>query len=357
MMTEAVEISNPNLNIIVKTINNEAHNVVVQSDFSITTLKDMIREVTSVENDRQRLIYRGRVLADETFVRDYNIEDGHTVHMVAKPANYRELQQQATTQPLQPAATSSTTTQIFSPNNPILRRALFESVGRSSSGRNNSNTTNGTSNSAGATSTAGTTAQGNNPPTTTVNTAETALENIRQGLLTLNTLMSVNEEAPPMNAIDATTSPTLVNRTFYIGQWIDVKDTVQQWLEATVMDINPSQRTIFVHYNGWPQRWDEWIRWDSPRIAPFRSRTTHSTLTGSACPTPNVIPPHARRTGITDVRTILPEVTRMYFALQPMMEELRRLAEQVIIKIIYSSLPLTIYNHNTAVLGFANKTV
>eukprot|EP01040_Poterioochromonas_malhamensis_P027071 gene27071-34223_t len=108
-------------------------------------------------------------------------------------------------------------------------------------------------------------------------------------------------------------------RRFYIGQWIDVKDTVQQWLEATIMNIDHREQSVFVHYNGWPRRWDEWIRWDSPRLAPFRSRTTHSMLSGSSCPAPNVIPPHARRTGISDVRTIIPDMVRLYQSMQPMM--------------------------------------
>lgn len=30
---------------------------------------------------------------------------------------------------------------------------------------------------------------------------------------------------------------TMVSRKFFVGQWLDVKDTVNNWLEATVMDI------------------------------------------------------------------------------------------------------------------------
>jgi hypothetical protein len=40
-------------------------------------------------------------------------------------------------------------------------------------------------------------------------------------------------------------------RRFFVGQWVDVKDTVAQWLEATVMEINEAERLMFVHYNGW----------------------------------------------------------------------------------------------------------
>ena len=60
-------------------------------------------------------------------------------------------------------------------------------------------------------------------------------------------------------------------RQFYVGMWLDVKDTIDQWLEAQVTNMRANQ--IFVHYNGWGARWDEWIDKDSPRIAVFRTYT------------------------------------------------------------------------------------
>jgi hypothetical protein len=53
-----------------------------------------------------------------------------------------------------------------------------------------------------------------------------------------------------------------------VGQWIDVKDTIDQWLEAQVVKVRNNE--AFVHYNGWGTRWDEWIEFSSPRIANFR---------------------------------------------------------------------------------------
>ena len=38
---------------------------------------------------------------------------------------------------------------------------------------------------------------------------------------------------------------------------------------------NNNVQLLLVHYNGWPHRWDEWIRSDSVRIRPFRTRTHH----------------------------------------------------------------------------------
>jgi hypothetical protein len=48
--------------------------------------------------------------------------------------------------------------------------------------------------------------------------------------------------------------------------------------QATVMDINYENKTIFVHYNGWPPRWDEWIAFSSDRVTLFRTRTANTTI-------------------------------------------------------------------------------
>lgn len=53
-----------------------------------------------------------------------------------------------------------------------------------------------------------------------------------------------------------------------VGQWIDVKDTIDQWLEAQVIKVRNNE--AYVHYNGWGTRWDEWIDFSSPRIASFK---------------------------------------------------------------------------------------
>jgi hypothetical protein len=91
---------------------------------------------------------------------------------------------------------------------------------------------------------------------------------------------NVNEK---QNKKEVQTSPShsvkkreLKVRKFFVGQWIDVKDTVAQWLEASVLEVDQQRERMFVHYNGWPARWDEWLPFLSPRIAPFRTRTLHA---------------------------------------------------------------------------------
>lgn len=113
-----------------------------------------------------------------------------------------------------------------------------------------------------------------------------------------------------------------------MGQWLDVKDTVNQWLEATVMDINETERKIFVHYNGWPTRWDEWLSFSSSRLAPFRTRTANTTVVQSS-PAPQHSVVHAPATGADDVRILIPELSRLISNIQPVLSEAAALCSQV----------------------------
>eukprot|EP01038_Epipyxis_sp_PR26KG_P006238 gene6238-8593_t len=331
--------------ILIKTISNEVIPVRIPEGDSapVITLKSLIKDATSIQEDRQRLIYRGRVLADECAVRDYRIEDGHTVHMVARPINHQELRA---------AASANTTTNSISPV-PVTRQSLPLSGGAGllSSLLSGSLAVANNSTNAHESQSMGPTIDNSN------------LEHIRQGLLTMHTLLSTidisaftspsnplsypnNENnnyhelnakppsmrSPPENInIQPSQTPSVINssRRFFIGQWLDVKDTVSQWLEATVMDINYQQRTVFVHYNGWPERWDEWIPFHSDRISPFRSRTSHSIASAiHSSPTPNAPLTRPPLTGSNDIRTILPELASMFNKLHPIINEAAELSKQ-----------------------------
>ena len=74
------------------------------------------------------------------------------------------------------------------------------------------------------------------------------------------------------------------NRKLKIGQWVDVKDTIDQWLEAEVINVRGDE--VYVHYNGWGYRWDEWLKMNSDRIAPFRTHTVQSPYTTYMSPNP-----------------------------------------------------------------------
>ena len=57
------------------------------------------------------------------------------------------------------------------------------------------------------------------------------------------------------------------------------------WLEAEVIGVRENQ--VYVHYNGWGRRWDEWIEMNSPRIATFRSYTVNSPYSLFSSPSPS----------------------------------------------------------------------
>jgi hypothetical protein len=77
-----------------------------------------------------------------------------------------------------------------------------------------------------------------------------------------------------------------------------------------------------------PTRWDEWIGFTSPRLAPFRTRTSNITV-NSSCPAPTNAVAHAPLTGRDDIRTLIPELNRLIHAIQPVLTAASALCEEV----------------------------
>jgi hypothetical protein len=109
---------------------------------------------------------------------------------------------------------------------------------------------------------------------------------IRQNFATINNLTECSE---PYNETNSTlTEFDFKKRKLVKGQWVDVKDTINQWLEAQVIDVQNNK--VFIHYNGWGTRWDEWIDMDSDRIRPFRYYTQQIEIYNHHSPFPNYKP-------------------------------------------------------------------
>ena len=368
-----------------------------EPDFSVTVhpedplqrLLEAIGSHTGWSCSEQRLIYRGRLLTTEKSttghshsshhpnnnnsrkVRDIaGLTDGHTIHLMRKPppstddASIDESNHQLETASLAESGSNS-------PASSSLLAALL------GMGANNNN---------------------NNrrvpyrlQESDLVRPDPGSLEAVRQGLLTLHTLQAES-------------------RPFYVGQWIDCRDTVNQWLEATVVNIvdprevlpdlktdqeeeeenedsnffscrsnstlpcsstvvtptsdpaiaatdldgrrrlllqpceeheaeerldgvyyrrrsnNGAVQLLRIHYNGWPVRWDEWIRSDSERIRPFRVRTRHSPQTHASptVTTPLPDPPRTHFTGSNteehDREALLPELYRAVDRVQELLQ-------------------------------------
>ncbi|KAL0095863.1 hypothetical protein J3Q64DRAFT_1708984 [Phycomyces blakesleeanus] len=70
------------ININVKTSSDGKFVIAIDTTKTVEELKKAIEEKTEVPVERQRLIYSGRVLKDDTTLETYKIADGNTVHMV-----------------------------------------------------------------------------------------------------------------------------------------------------------------------------------------------------------------------------------------------------------------------------------
>lgn len=113
-------------------------------------------------------------------------------------------------------------------------------------------------------------------------------ESMHQNMSTIQNLMNCRSKYDEQQVIqNRNIVPFDFNKVkLEVGQWVDVKDTIDQWLEAQVLQVRNNQ--AFVHYNGWGSRWDEWIDFNSPRIAPFKTYTTQSPTTLFLSPYPSV---------------------------------------------------------------------
>jgi len=113
-------------------------------------------------------------------------------------------------------------------------------------------------------------------------------ESMHQNLITMQNLVNCKNKFDDHQILqNKTIVPYDFSKSKYeVGQWVDVKDTIDQWLEAQVIQVRNNQ--AYVHYNGWGTRWDEWIDFSSPRIANFKTYTMQSPTTMFLSPYPSI---------------------------------------------------------------------
>jgi ubiquilin len=102
----------------------EQFDVTIEEDISVLDLKKACEEGSKLEAACMRLIYKGRILKDESSIKEFNIEDGQTVHLVkGKAAAGQAPTMASATSPAattaassQPAATANAGTGAAQPN-------------------------------------------------------------------------------------------------------------------------------------------------------------------------------------------------------------------------------------------------
>jgi len=79
-------------------------------------------------------------------------------------------------------------------------------------------------------------------------------------------------EGKEIDKTDASDSDEdLSERVFTLNQKVDCKDTANKWLISTVIELKEGY--VYIHYDGWSSKWDEWLETSDPRIAKLHRYT------------------------------------------------------------------------------------
>lgn len=66
------------------TSNNQTYDVSISPESTVLDFKKAISEKSGLGEKEQNLVYKGRILADDKLVKDYNIQNDHTIILVKK---------------------------------------------------------------------------------------------------------------------------------------------------------------------------------------------------------------------------------------------------------------------------------
>lgn len=61
---------------------------------------------------------------------------------------------------------------------------------------------------------------------------------------------------------------------YQFGQYVDARDSVGKWCAGQIVEYDEDKKLVRVHFDGWSEKYDEYISLLSPKIAPFRFTTT-----------------------------------------------------------------------------------
>jgi hypothetical protein len=287
------------LTITVKSLDGQSLELALSSATLVRDLKGVLEERWEVPAARQRLLYRAQMLEDAQPLSTYGVQTGGVISLVSS------LQREQGEEGEQNDPLADILRLVSgSPAALISRRPRRQPARRD------------------------------------ITEAE-RVEAMRQNLLTLQSLLDTRNRAPPEG--DQLLGFDYGRRTLTKGMWVDVKDTVDQWLEAQIIDVRAtaSGTSVFVHYNGWPSRWDEWIDAQSSRIQPLRAKTFQSISAPMHSPYPVVTPdpPEAIPPPQQDLNETATQTSRFigqtkammerYYLLQTIMKHERAVVERV----------------------------
>ena len=239
---------------------------------TVNDLKEKINEMFNIPIINQRLIFQGKILQNNTDkLKHYKITNESVIHLVVRKTT-------------------------FSDDNTINTNNI-----------NNQNTINNLNSNLNEENNIFQNNNNNNIPFLSFNRRNNmrhfrqrnihfdtsdCIESLYQNIITISNIIKCKNKFNYSQILQSKTiKPFNLNkRKFEIGEWIDVKDTINQWLEAQIINIRTINKNtqILVHYSGWGNRWDEWIDIKSQRIANFKTYTLQSQNSIFLSPYPSI---------------------------------------------------------------------
>ena len=229
---------NEEISIKVQTLDNTYSFKVIQN-WTISKLKEEIFKKFKIPKERQRLLFQGKYLKENEKLINYKIRDGCVIQLIAKSLEHNNNSQMNNRglNEVYPII------QIPFRSNRRRRRVVMPHFDISE-----------------------------------------YLEGFYQNLISLDNYNKCkNNFSSDKNVIEVF---DFSKSTYEVGEWVDVKDTINQWLEAQVIKVQKDK--AYVHYNGWGTRWDEWIEFSSPRMRNFKTYTLQTPLAFSVSPYPAI---------------------------------------------------------------------
>ena len=240
---------------------------------TVNDLKEKINEMFNIPIINQRLIFQGKILQNNTEkLKHYKITNESVIHLVVRKTTFSD-------------------DNTINTNNNINNQNTINNLNSNLNEENNTFQNN----------------NNNNIPFLSFNRRNNmrhfrqrnihfdtsdCIESLYQNIITISNIIKCkNKFNYPQILQSKTIKPFNLNkRKFEIGEWIDVKDTIDQWLEAQIINIRTINKNtqILVHYSGWGNRWDEWIDIKSQRIANFKTYTLQSQNSIFLSPYPSI---------------------------------------------------------------------
>ena len=240
------------ITIKIQTLDN-TYSIKINENFTISQLKEEISKKYNIPKDKQRLIFQGKFLKDQENLSFYKITEGCVVQLIAKSLEEnnsssntnRNNNQNQTRNNNQRSNEVYPIIQIPFRTNRRRRRLSMPHFDISE-----------------------------------------YIEGFYQNLISLDNYNNVKKKFDPKPINNVIEAFDFSKSSYEIGEWVDVKDTINQWLEAQVIKVQDNK--AYVHYNGWGTRWDEWIEFNSPRMRNFKTYTLQSPITFCSMPYPAI---------------------------------------------------------------------